>query len=83
MLQNICLKPWRGFIFGPYAHFLLMKFFSKNLKFFFDFLKIQRGDPVDLKKIEKKFEFFEKNFINKKYAYGPKMKPRQGFRQIF
>merc|ERR1712020_542758 len=46
ILQNICLKPWRGFIFGPYAHFLLMKFFSKNLKFFFDFLKIQRGDPV-------------------------------------
>ena len=25
ILQNICLKPWRGFIFGPYAHFLLMK----------------------------------------------------------
>ena len=47
ILQDICLKPWRGFIFGPYAHFLLMKFFSKNLKFFFDFLKIQRGDPVD------------------------------------
>ena len=30
-------KTWRGFIFGPHAHFLIMKFFSKNLKFFFDF----------------------------------------------
>ena len=38
--QNICLKLGRGIIFGPYAHFLLMKFFSKNLNFFFDFLKI-------------------------------------------
>ena len=76
-------KTWRGFIFGPYAHFLIMKFFSKNLKFFFDFLKIQRGDPVDFKKSKKNFKFFEKNFINKKCAYGPKMKPRQGFRQIF
>ena len=81
--QNICLKPWRGFIFGPYAHFLLMKFFSKNLNFFFDFLKIQRGDPLDKKKSKKIFKFFEKKFINKKCAYGPKMKPRQGFRQIF
>ena len=36
-------KTWHDFIFGPYAHFLIMKFFSKYLKFFFDFLKIQRG----------------------------------------
>ena len=34
ILQNICLKLGRGSIFGPYAHFLLTKFFSKNLKFF-------------------------------------------------
>ena len=83
ILQDICLKPWRGFIFGPYAHFLLMKFFSKNLKFFFDFLK-STGSPLWIfKKSKKNFKFFEKNFINKKCAYGPKMKPRQGFRQIF
>ena len=55
-------KTWRGFIFGPYAHFLIMKFFSKNLKFFFDFLKIQRGDPLDFKKIEIFFQFFWKKF---------------------
>ena len=60
-----------------------MKFFSKNLKFFFDFLKIQRGDPVDLKKSKKNFKFFEKNFINKKCAYGPKMKPRQVLGKYF
>ena len=83
ILQNICLKPWRGFIFGPYAHFLLMKFFSKNLKFFFDFLKIQRGDPLELKKSKKIFKFFEKNFIIKKCAYGPKMKPRQVLGKYF
>ena len=76
-------KTWRGFIFGPYAHFLIMKFFSKNLKFFFDFLKIQRGDPVDFKKSKKNFKFFEKNFIIKKCAYGPKMKPRQVLGKYF
>ena len=52
-------------------------FFKKFEFFFFDFLKIQRGDPLDKKKIGKIFKFFEKNFINKKCAYGPKMKPRQ------
>ena len=83
ILQNICLKLGRGFIFGPYAHFLLMKFFSKNLKFFFDFLKIQRGDPLDKKKSKKFFKLFEKKFINKKCAYAPKKKPRPSFRQIF
>ena len=76
-------KTWRGFIFGPYAHFLIMKFFSKNLKFFFDFLKIQRGDPLELKKSKKIFKFFEKNFIIKKCAYGLKMKPHRVLHEYF
>ena len=45
--------------------------------------RVTGGDPVDYKKSKKNFKFFEKKFINKKCAYGPKMKPRQGFRQIF
>ena len=82
ILQNISLKLGWGFIFGPYAHFLLMKFFSKILKNFFDFF-LSKGSPLWIfKKSKKNFKFFEKNFINKKCAYGPKMKPRQGFRQI-
>ena len=44
ILQNICLKLGRGFIFGPHAHFLLTKFFSKNLKIFFDFF-LSKGSP--------------------------------------
>ena len=59
-----------------------MNFFSKNLKIFFDFF-LSKGSPLWIfKKSKKNFKFFEKNFINKKCAYGPKMKPRQGFRQI-
>ena len=32
---------------------------------------------MDKKKSKKNFKFFEKNFIIKKCAYGPKMKPHQ------
>ena len=54
-----------------------MKFFSKNLKNFFDFFN-SKGSPLWIfKKSKKNFKFFEKNFIIKKCAYGPKMKPRQ------
>ena len=45
----LCLfnkKVIRG---GPW-HFLLTKFFRKNLKFFFDFFRIQRVPPLDSKK---------------------------------
>ena len=36
------------------------------------------GSPLWIfKKSKKNFKFFEKNFIIKKCAYGPKMKPRQ------
>ena len=38
---------------------------------------------MDKKKSKKIFKFFEKKFINKKCAYGPKMKPRPSFRLIF
>ena len=35
------------------------------------------------KKSKKIFKFFEKKFIIKKYAYGPKMKPRQVLGKYF
>ena len=69
--------------FWSICTFFINEIFFKKFEIFFDFLNIQRGDPVDIQKIEKKFKFFEKNFINKICAYGPKMKPCQGFRQIF
>ena len=47
-------KTWRGFIFGPYAHFFIM-----NL--FFRFFLNPQGPPLDFQKIEqKKIKFFEK-----------------------
>ena len=65
ILQNICLKTWLGFIFGPYAHFLLMNFFSKNLKFFFDFFE-STGSPLWIFKNRKKFSnFLKKNSLIK------------------
>ena len=69
--------------FWSICTFFNNEIFFKKFENFFRFLKIQRGDPVDSKKSKKNFKFFEKKFINKKCAYGPKMKPRQGFRQIF
>ena len=42
-----------------------------------------RGDPLKFKKSKKIFKFFEKNFIIKKCAYGPKMKPRQVLGKYF
>ena len=57
--QNICLKPWHGFIFGPYAHILLMKFFSKNLNFFSIFW-ISTGSPLWIFKKSKKISNFLK-----------------------
>ena len=38
---------------------------------------------MDKKKSKKIFKFFEKNFIIKKCAYGPKMKPRQVLGKYF
>ena len=38
---------------------------------------------MDFKKSKKNFKFFEKNFIIKKCAYGPKMKPRQVLGKYF
>ena len=65
-------KNWRTFINWAYEKILLIKFFSKNLKFFFDFCEIQRGEPFGWKKIEK-------NFINKRFLYAQFMKVRQFF----
>ena len=56
ILQDICLKPWRGFIFGPYAHFLLMKFFSKN---FFRFFFNPQGPPFGFLKNRKKISLIK------------------------
>ena len=38
---------------------------------------------MDKEKSKKIFKFFEKNFINKKCAYGPKMKPHQVLGKYF
>ena len=59
---------WCTFINWAYKKFLLIKFFSKNLKKIFDFFFIQRVPPLDFTKIE------EKNFINKIFSYAQFMK---------
>ena len=54
--------------------FFINEIIKKNVRIFFD----AKGPPFGfLKNRKKKFKFFEKNFIIKKCAYGPKMKPRQ------
>ena len=64
----ICLFN-KKVIGGAPWHFLLTKFFKKNLKFFFD----SKGSPLwILKKSKKNFKFFVKNFVNKK-CQGPQM----------
>ena len=60
-------KNCQNFRYPQNRHFEC--FFKKNFGF--------------LKNRKKKIKFFEKNFIIKKCAYGPKMKPRQVLGKYF
>ena len=63
--------------------FFINKIFHEKFEIFFRFFKNPKGGPCGFKKIEKNFKFFEKNFIIKKCAYGPKMKSCQVLHEYF
>ena len=75
--RQISWSIWSGVPNNPRGGEKKGSFFSKNLKFFFDFCEIQRGDPLDEKKSKKILKFFEKKFINKNFLYAQFIKVHQ------
>ena len=70
--------------FWSICTFFNNEIFFKKFENFFRFFFYPKGPPFGfLKNRKKKFKFFEKKFIIRKCAYGPKMKPRQVLGKYF